>query len=276
METYIARLEQEDQKRQHPYILATGHEEEVRANLGLPETGLYAGDRLMAASQHHAGIQSEYIYISLGISVATIHIEDGRLKSANVVYKGLPKLWLVVSPGSAHLLERKLQQEYGMTGCCSQFARHGSFVVHSSVLRKWGVRFEVFRQIMGQMVLIQEGAYHFVINEGPNLAGALNYCAMDYDIHLHYRCCTRSCKNGEIPITINSFHFEDKPNPLNIDISFEQPFKEDKKEKTAGNKRQRSESGSKSKTQKKAIKKKEKTVKVWQSILLAGSSTNTL
>jgi hypothetical protein len=59
----------------------------------------------------------------------------------------------------------------------------------------------VVRQHPGDLVLILGGAYHFVVNEGPNVAGAINYAQQNWRSPSFYRSCgdeACSCreKNG--------------------------------------------------------------------------------
>ncbi|KAA6410155.1 MAG: hypothetical protein FRX48_05576 [Lasallia pustulata] len=86
--------------RHYEYLSATAHYPAIRENLGLPGTGLRPGARLLKAIKHLLGIQSEYLYLSPGMSVAAAHEQDLRLQSANILYCGAPKLWAVIKPSS--------------------------------------------------------------------------------------------------------------------------------------------------------------------------------
>ena len=196
--------ELEEMQEPTKYLVAKGHFPEDRQNLGLPSQGLYAGDILMSTVKHIVGIHSEYLYISASISVAAAYFEDVHLNSALMLYDGAPKIWVIISFRSTRRFESFLARWYGLKPKCFQFVRHFFILVRPSLLREWNIDFEVVRQRAGFLMLVTNGAYHFVINEGANLAGAFNYATSTWVADALYEDCKDSC-NSTKPIKASDF-----------------------------------------------------------------------
>ena len=200
------------------YLMLTGHHDEVRNSLGLPERGLHAGDQLMRWTQHLSGIHSEYLYCSRDYgTVAEMHREDGDLHSANILYTGNPKLWVFICPCSRNTLEYRLQKHFSVAASCSQFVRHLHCLPPPSILREWGILFSVRRQYPGDLVLLLPDVYHYVINEGVNLAGAINYSEPDWQLNNLYTDCTQRCA-GDNAIAMKQLATSLAPCPRALDV----------------------------------------------------------
>ena len=207
------------------YLILTGHRGDLRNDLGLPERGLYAGDQLMRWTQHLCGIHSEYLYCSRDQgTVAEMHREDGDLHSANILYAGNPKLWVFISPCSRNALEYHLQKRFGISADCSQFVRHLHCLPSPSQLREWGIVFSTRRQYPGDLVLVLPDVYHYIINEGINLAGAINYTEPGWQLnHLYTDCANRCAGDDSIPLKRLASSVASKPRSLDVDGDFELP-----------------------------------------------------
>ena len=187
-ESQLAQLEHS--KTVHDYLNAMSHSPDLRKNLGLPEIGLQPGSRLLSTAKHFAGIHSSYVYISSPSgSVFWLHCEDFDLPSANILYDGDPKLWVVVDPGSTHRLESLLAKELRIKPDCNQFVRHQNLLPRPSLLRKWEIKFKLVLQTPGCLVLVQPHTYHYGVNLGANIAEAINYADPKWIVHPLYREC---------------------------------------------------------------------------------------
>ena len=203
------------------YLISMGHYDEIRHNLGLPATGLSPGTRLLRTRKHYPGIQSEYLYLSRARSVAAMHKEDQEANSKNVNYIGHEKLWLIISPSSSRRFEALIAEYFGVKPHCSQFVRHLDVIPFPSILREWQIIFRVICQRPGQAVEISSGAYHAVINTGPNIAGAINCAPDDWNPPPLSKDCTfKQCVKTE-PIKCQDFQRTDEPKELDIDERWE-------------------------------------------------------
>ncbi len=221
LENLLLQLYQDSQA--HPYLTTFAHKYGTRANVGAPEEGLHPGELLLRARNHIPGITSAYFYISAGITATTAHCEDFHLPSINIDWVGASKMWLVVRPSSLPIFERSVRTYFGCNRPCSQFVRHLNCLPSPSLLKAWGVDFEVVEQKAGQLVVLDPYVYHVVINSGPSLAEAINFAFPSWSPHLTYTECTQRCHSGQSPITRDDFVLEDKPRPLTIDESNEDP-----------------------------------------------------
>ena len=209
------------------YVNLTGHGDDIREGLRLPKHGFHAGNRLMRWKKHLSGVQSEYLYCSSsrdGGTAAEMHREDGDLHSANILYAGKPKLWVFISPCSRNALEYNLQKRFGITAICSQFVRHLHCLPSPFQLREWGILYSIRRQYPGDLILVLPDVYHYVINEGINLAGAINYAEPDWQLNHLYTDCTERCSgNSSIPMKRLAGSLASEPRPLDLEEDFEIP-----------------------------------------------------
>jgi len=204
------------------YLIASTHTSESRKRLGLPESSLQAGHRLMCTREHYSGIHSSWGFISGGESVFELHSEDFWLKSANILYAGAPKLWVIIDPRYMHKLEGHLAEHLNITPKCSQFVRHQRRLLPPSLLRRWQIRFSIILQKPGCLVLVDYYAYHYGVNLGPNIAEAINYANDDWIVPPTYQECSKrqGCGNAK-SMTVASMRMGEF-RPLNV-VDFEKP-----------------------------------------------------
>ena len=190
---------------EHEYLIAQSHDLVIRDNLGLPTKGnliegLYPGDRLRRTAKHYPGIHSSYVYMSSPAGSAfALHVEDFYLNSANILYEGAPKLWIVIAPSSKDRLESQVAKLKDSIALCGQFVRHQYLLPQPSVLRQWGIRFEVVLQRPGFLMLLQPYAYHYSLNLGANIAEAINYADPKWIVPPLYRPCAVECFDDGTP-----------------------------------------------------------------------------
>ena len=181
-----------------PYAVdVPAHEAEDRMRLGLPSTSLIYnldGDKLSNTAEKYEGIHTETAYISLGHSPFPSHIEDGKdICAINYLHAGCEKFWCVVAPENQEKYEKLVRDLCNKKGNgCSQFVRHESIFVYTSLLKEHGISFTLARQTPHELMFIFEGAYHQGYNNGPNLAEAVNYLPGSLDVQ-NYRSCYQGC-----------------------------------------------------------------------------------
>ena len=221
-ESHLKRLENSHEK--HEYLIATSHSSRLRTNLGLPAESLHPGNRLLCTSRHFPGIHSSYVYISSASGTAfALHVEDFHLNSANILYEGAPKLWIIIDPNSKLRLESRLAETLNITPVCSQFVRHQFILPQPSLLRQWKIRFQILLQPPGSMILLQPNTYHCGLNLGFNIAEAINYSDSEWTCPPLYLECRRGkpC-HQDSPMSIKDMEIK-KFRPLEIDTSWEDP-----------------------------------------------------
>ncbi|KAK2771391.1 set-domain histone methyltransferase-8 [Colletotrichum kahawae] len=133
-----------------------------------------------------------------------MHIEDLAVPSVNLVRWGAPKKWLFITPepGNVRNFENKCRKTFPHRKCvkhrhaqpeCSQFVRHSNALFSTEALREWGIKFTETTCQEGEMVVTLPGTYHQVVNEGENLAEAVNVmwsgCS---EVPMAYAYCSRN------------------------------------------------------------------------------------
>lgn len=227
-ESHLTRLEHS--KTVHDYLNAMSHSPDLRKNLGLPDIGLQPGSRLLSTAKHFPGVHSSYVYISSPSGSAfCLHSEDFGLPSANVLYDGDPKLWVVVDPSSTSKLESLLAKELRIKPDCNQFVRHQNLLPQPSLLRIWNIKFKLVLQTPGCLILVQPHTYHYGVNLGANIAEAINYADSKWIVHPLYRECRQGspCSNIE-PLRVSDMKIG-KLRSLTVDTSWEEPISSSKK-----------------------------------------------
>ena len=206
----------------HEYLVTFAHDSDRRAMLGAPQESLYAGDRLLQAKSHIPGVTSPYFYVSSGTTAAAMHCEDFYLPSLNINWAGASKLWMIIEPDSFPAFETQMRQHF-CRKTCAQFVRHLDCLPSPSLLRSWGVRFNIQEQKAGQLIVLAPYAYHCVINIGPNFAEAINYAPYNWSPHLSYSECLPSCARSQQPIQRSDFMVTEELRSLIIDETSEAP-----------------------------------------------------
>ncbi|EON69796.1 hypothetical protein W97_09059 [Coniosporium apollinis CBS 100218] len=170
-----------DHNEPFPYVITPAEEPADREVLCLPpKPFLGCGSRLRLLPKPIEGVTGSYAYLSAKRgSPATLHIEDGLLGSINLVVAGHPKIWLMVAASDREKLETAVQNAFRKTTACSQFVRHKNLVLSPSLLDRWGISYQVVECRAGELVVTLPGAYHQVVNQGPNIAEAVNFALED-------------------------------------------------------------------------------------------------
>jgi hypothetical protein len=107
--------------------------------------------------------------------------EVGRLGTTTLVVAGAPKIFLVVRPGSADQMERRLQTARGVDETSSsQWVDEQRIAIRPSVLDGWGVEFDLVSIGPGEALVTVPGfVYRTVVNTGPCLAFSCCWEARD-------------------------------------------------------------------------------------------------
>lgn len=190
-----------------PYLVIPSEcTSEWRRTAGLPqEPCVDCGARLRQTAGRIAGVHTPYEYISSAAQSGTgLHVEDALLCSANIVLAGAPKVWLVVPPDNLAALESRMRQlgdSLRPIQPCSQFVRHLNALLSPRLLEEWGIEFDIVTCRAGEMVVTLPGAYHQVLNSGPNYAQAVNFALPDWAGPPEgYRfCCEEEYPNPNAP-----------------------------------------------------------------------------
>ncbi|KAK2036433.1 JmjC-domain-containing protein [Colletotrichum somersetense] len=137
------------------------------------------------------GITTSYLYYAKdALTCSGMHLEDLFVPSVNLVCWGAPKAWLVLDPKPTNIkrfekrvkecMEQRVNSPEAQplrretTARCSQFVRHQNTLFTTETLEDWNVHFNVVFCKPGELIVTMPGAYHQVINMGPNLAEAIN------------------------------------------------------------------------------------------------------
>ncbi|EOD47505.1 putative transcription factor jumonji aspartyl beta-hydroxylase protein [Neofusicoccum parvum UCRNP2] len=184
-ELFCATVEGACAADKKPYLVIPSEcTSEWRRSAGLPqEPCIDCGSRLRQTAGRIAGVHTPYEYISSAAQSGTgMHVEDAMLGSANIVLAGAPKVWLIVPPDNLDALEAKMEKlgdSLRPIQPCSQFVRHLDALLSPRLLEKWGIEYDIVTCRAGEMVVTLPGAYHQVLNAGPNYAQAINFAMPD-------------------------------------------------------------------------------------------------
>lgn len=131
-----------------------------------------------AASVAHtiSGVSEPFVYAAKARGTGSAwHIEDFHLFSANEHWLGRPKVWVMIWPQDQVKFEDFLIRTFDTEReRCSQFVREFGIVMTPELLDDIDVRYRVVAQLPGHIVVTLPGTYHQVINQGPNIAVAVN------------------------------------------------------------------------------------------------------
>ncbi|GME50495.1 putative transcription factor jumonji aspartyl beta-hydroxylase protein [Neofusicoccum parvum] len=206
-ELFCATVEGACAADKKPYLVIPSEcTSEWRRSAGLPqEPCIDCGSRLRQTAGRIAGVHTPYEYISSAAQSGTgMHVEDAMLGSANIVLAGAPKVWLIVPPDNLDALEAKMEKlgdSLRPIQPCSQFVRHLDALLSPRLLEKWGIEYDIVTCRAGEMVVTLPGAYHQVLNAGPNYAQAINFAMPDWSGPPEgYRfCCEEEYTNPNAP-----------------------------------------------------------------------------
>jgi len=204
VETLMDNLVDPSRANGADYIIADVYQASKRASFGLPAKGLYAGKRLLSTRSHYPGIHSPYAYVSTGPgAMFALHVEDFYLLSANLLHAGAPKIWAVVHPSHSDKLEACLVTHLGLEAKCSQFVRHQNIMLPPSLFRQWQIRFALVCQKPGDLILLNNRAYHMGGNVGANIAEAINFCQDDWTCPPRYQDCQHCGNCQDLPLLLS-------------------------------------------------------------------------
>ncbi|KAF6793378.1 lysine -specific demethylase 4c-like protein [Colletotrichum sojae] len=119
------------------------------------------------------GVNSYYWHAGERFSGTSVHSEDCRFWSANLVFVGL-KLWIVISEYHTAKFEEFIRQHW-KTNHCAQSVRHLSLFISPRRLREEGIDFVIHCAGPGDMVITKPGQYHAVVNYTACFAIAINF-----------------------------------------------------------------------------------------------------
>lgn len=192
------------------YLIVDIRSSADRQKLGFHTPVLSCGGRLMQTRYQIPGVHTPYAYVSQSLSPFSMHIEDAGLQSANILYAGEPKLWVIIAPHHRQLLEEKLKSNFRATSSCAQFVRHLAPIISPQKLAEWEIDFSIVIQRPGELIITFPFAYHFGFNLGPNRAEAINL-ALDpnWEPPKDYVYCSMKCSSG--PITREMLLIEHEP-----------------------------------------------------------------
>ncbi|KAF6787341.1 lysine -specific demethylase 4c-like protein [Colletotrichum sojae] len=120
-----------------------------------------------------AGGNSPYDYIGERGSATCLHKDDADLQSCNMVISGW-KLWIVLAKRHTEKFEAFIRQNWEANRC-AQFVRHLSLFIGPKKLRQESIDFAVHCAGRGDMVIIEPGQYHAVVNYSACFATAINF-----------------------------------------------------------------------------------------------------
>ncbi|KAK5074430.1 hypothetical protein LTR51_000943 [Lithohypha guttulata] len=150
-----------------------------RHDLGLPEQSpiwRLPSNELDRTAKYVPGLHHPFGYKSdahFGAPFA-LHKEDCDLVSLNVLYYGC-KVWTVVAPRHASLVEQEHKSIWKHRHTCAQSLRHCSTWVLPRTLAEWGASAVTLRQHSNEVVVVLPGAYHQGFCVGSTLGEAVNY-----------------------------------------------------------------------------------------------------
>lgn len=162
------------------------------------------------------GINIPSYYIGSPYSISSMHCEDGNLDAANLLLAGPNsgyKIWLIINPLYSYYLnalitlkidelkkniKSKKKQHYLTkwdSNCPTPF-HHKSLVLTTKFLRTHNIKYKIVVQRPGDLIYIQPGVYHQVVNGNTNACEAVNVGSSLWQIAAHLfvscRCSDRS------------------------------------------------------------------------------------
>ncbi|KAK5947930.1 hypothetical protein OHC33_011035 [Knufia fluminis] len=198
-------------------VYCTDHDAKTaydRHELGLPEHSPIwplTDNELDRTVKYVPGLHHPFGYKSgacFGAPFA-LHKEDCGLVSLNVLYFG-SKVWTVVAPQHASLVEQQHRSIWAHRHTCAQSLRHCSTWILPRTLTDWGVSPVTLRQRPNEVVVVLAGAYHQGFCLGSTLGEAVNYAPAGWSI-TGYAGCSVRCPGHPIPNAYMEFRPPDQP-----------------------------------------------------------------
>ena len=166
------------------YVVCEADTEARRQILGLPEYGP------LSMQVDVPGGSPRVAFLSLTESCDGFHKQPMDLQSVCILWRGSPRVWVVVAPRHSETLEAYIAS-CGTQGVaqCSQFITHKGMIVPPSTLRQWGISFSTFVQNPGDLVWTDHRVYCYCWNMGPNIVEETPWYDIDWWIPPLYRPC---------------------------------------------------------------------------------------
>lgn len=127
------------------------------------------------------GVSQPYVYLGTRGSLTAIHCEDGGAYSMNLLIQGEPKQWRGIQPKDNEFLETLTDvAHFDEYLSCAEYMSHKSVVPYATTLQNQEIDVLITCQLPGELVITYPTAYHWVWNEGFNVAEAWNYGDKEY------------------------------------------------------------------------------------------------
>ena len=152
------------------------------------------------------GINTSMFYIGNAGSFTELHVEDSIADSANVIHAGKEKIWMFVNREDYarinQIVAQKLKDfldvnndEAGLESCVLPL-HHKNLILTPRFLDEHEIRYEFLVQRPGDLVYVQYGVLHQVINVGLNVAEAINVGSDAWNVakELKMLCPCKMCK----------------------------------------------------------------------------------
>lgn len=134
------------------------------------------GDALDRTIGKFAGVHTLMLYASGGDGAPFgMHVDDFKLLAVNYLVCGSPKIWVVIAPADADLLEELMLKLNRQEPLCDQSVGHSYSWISTKLLDEAGIRYSAVSVGPGQAAIIGPGVYHQGFNTGRNIAEAKNY-----------------------------------------------------------------------------------------------------
>ena len=195
------------------HVVCEADTEERRQVLGLP--------RLPLSTQSDAsGGNPSVAYLSLSESCEGFHKQALNLQSVRVVWRGSPRVWVVVAPRHSEKLEAFFVSRGNRIPQCSQFITHEGMIVPPSTLRRLNISFSTFVQNPGDLVWTDYRVYCYYWNLGRNVVEETPWCETDWWYPPFYQPCQPDMICGKPRIRPTSPMAKARDHPLSSVVDF--------------------------------------------------------
>lgn len=186
-------------------------------------------DQLEEANQ---GLNVPTYYFGTSMSVTSIHCEDGYLDAINLLLYGREngfKIWLIIHPFYSAFVnaligirlneirnemknkkssKQKKDAVKKWEPNCPLPLHHKSLILTTEFLNKHNIRYQIVLQHPGDLIYLQPGVYHQVLNNNINLSEEINVGSIPRHISASlFTTCL--CKDSSLSWIIPSLNKED-------------------------------------------------------------------
>ena len=195
------------------HVVCEADTEERRQVLGLPRSPL-------STQSDASGGNPSVAYLSLSESCEGFHKQALNLQSVRIVWRGSPRMWVVVAPRHSEKLEAFFVSRGNRIPQCSQFITHESVIVPPSTLRRLNISFSTFVQNPGDLVWTDYRVYCYYWNLGPNVVEETPWCETDWWYPPLYQPCLPDMICGKPRIWLTSPMGKAGDHPLSSVVDF--------------------------------------------------------